>query len=193
MVAMTIDEAWPATGSSVFTVDDLELMPDDGRRYELIDGVLVVSPAPSVAHQVALTEMILTLSGPCPGHLYVLAGPGVRMSHINELIPDLIVCETADLGGQRITKPPLLAVEIRSPSTALFDMNTKKAVYERFGVESYWIVVPDRDKPQLIAFELRGSRYKQVAHVAGDEVFSAKRPFVVELSPARLVARLTTD
>lgn len=192
MVAMTIAEAWPATGR-VFTVDDLELMPDDGHRYELIDGVLVVSPAPSVAHQVALTEMILTLSGPCPGHLYVLVGPGVRMSRLTELIPDLIVCETADLGGQRITKPPLLAVEIRSPSTALFDLNTKKAVYERFGVESYWIVVPDRDKPQLIAFELGGGRYEQVAHVAGDEVFSAERPFAVELSPARLVARLPAD
>jgi Uma2 family endonuclease len=192
MVAMTIAEAWPTT-SRVFTVDDLERMPEDGRRYELIDGVLVVSPAPSVAHQVALTELLVTLHGSCPGHLYVLVGPGVRMSHITELIPDLIVCEAADLGGQRITKPPLLAVEIRSPSTALFDLNTKKAVYERFGVGSYWIVVPDRDKPQLIAFELRAGRYEQVASVGGDEVFRAERPFDVDLSPARLVARLPAD
>jgi Uma2 family endonuclease len=192
MVAMTIAEAWPTTGR-VFTVDDLDRMPDDGHRYELIDGVLVVSPAPSVAHQVALTELLVTLHGSCPAHLYVLPGPGVRMSHITELIPDLIVCKTADLGGHRITKPPLLAVEIRSPSTALFDLNTKKAVYERFGVESYWIVVPDRDKPRLIAFELRAGRYEPVADIAGDEAFCAERPFAVGLSPARLVERLPAD
>jgi Uma2 family endonuclease len=188
MVAMSIAEAWPTTMRE-FTVDDLEHMPDDGRRYELVDGVLVVSPAPSVAHQVVLMELAVVLHGSCPDHLYVLPGPGVRMSRITELIPDLIVCATADLAGQRIMNPPLLAVEIRSPSTALFDLNTKKAVYERFGIESYWIVVPDRDKPELIAFGLRDGRYEQAA-AAGDDVFRAERPFAVEVTPARLVARL---
>lgn len=189
MVAMTTADLWPEAGQ-LFTVDDLERMPDDGRRYELIDGVLVVSPAPSVAHQVVLLQLGIALDAACPDDLGVVPGPGVRMSHITELIPDLIVCQATELVGHRITEPPLLAVEIRSPSTALFDLNTKKAVYERFGIESYWIVVPDRDKPQLIAFELRGGRYEQVATVVGDEVFSAERPFAVELSPARLVARL---
>jgi Uma2 family endonuclease len=86
--------------------------------------------------------------------------------------------------------PPLLVVEVRSPSTALIGLNLKKTAYERFGVESYWVVVPDRDEPEVIVFELRDGRYKEVAHVAGDEVFAADRPFRVEVIPSRLVARL---
>ena len=46
------------------------------------------------------------------------------------------------MAGAKLTAPPLLVAEVRSPSTAVFDLNTKKAVYERFGIESYWIVVP---------------------------------------------------
>jgi Uma2 family endonuclease len=90
----------------------------------------------------------------------------------------------------KCTEPPLLVVEVRSPSTALIDLNRKKAAYERFGVESYWVMVPDRDKPELIVFELRDGRYKDTAHVAGDEAFAAVRPFVVEIVPSRLVAGL---
>jgi Uma2 family endonuclease len=190
MVAMTIAEAWPTT-SRDFTVDDLELMPDDGRRYELIDGVLVVSPAPSVAHQVVLLQLGIVLDAACPDALGVVPGPGVRMSHLTELIPDLVVCTRSELAGHRITKPPLLAVEIRSPSTALFDLNTKKAVYEQFGIESYWIIVPDREKPELVAFELNDDgRFEQVARVIGDAVFRSDRPFGVEIAPAQLVARI---
>jgi len=81
-------------------------------------------------------------------------------------------------------------VEIQSPSTALFDLNTKKAAYERFSIDSCWVVVPDVDQPELIAFELRDGRYEQVAHVTGNKPFRAQRPFAVEVVPACLVAGL---
>jgi len=84
-------------------------------------------------------------------------------------------------------------VEIQSGSTALFDLNTKKAVYERFSIKSYWVVVPDVDQPELIAFELRDGRYQQVAHVTGGKPFRAERPFPVEVVPASLVAGLLPD
>jgi hypothetical protein len=57
-------------------------------------------------------------------------------------------------------------------------------------VDSYWIVVPDVSQPELIVFELRDGRYEQVAHVTGSETFRAKRPFPVEVVPARLVPGL---
>jgi Uma2 family endonuclease len=189
MVAMTTAEPWPAAGQ-LFTVDDLERMPDDGRRYELVDGVLVVSPAPRIPHQVVLAELIVLLHGACPPGLFVVPGPGVRMSDDTELIPDLVVIRRDQLAERRVTRPPLLVIEIQSPSTALFDLNTKKAVYERFSIASYWVVIPDVDQPELIAFELREGRYEQVAHVTGGRPFRAERPFPVEVVPARLVADL---
>jgi Uma2 family endonuclease len=189
MVAMTTAEPWPAAGQ-LFTVDDLERMPDDGRRYELVDGVLIVSPAPQLPHQVVLTELIVSLHGACPPGLFVVAGPGVRMSGDTELIPDLVVIRQEQLAERWVTRPPLLAVEIQSPSTALFDLNTKKAVYERFSIESYWVLVPDCDQPELIAFDLCDGRYEQVAHVRGRQAFRAQRPFPVEVVPASLVASL---
>ncbi len=104
-----------------------------------------------------------------------------------------MVVRCGQLGGAKVTEPPLLAVEVRSPSTALIDLNRKKAAYEAFGVASYWIVVPDRADPELIVFELRDGRYQQVAHVSGDEGLRLERPFQVEVVPARLVAGLFTD
>jgi Uma2 family endonuclease len=189
MGVMTIAEAWPDTGQ-LFTVDDLERMPDDGRRYELVDGVLMVSPAPTVPHQVVQLQLGIVLQASCPGHLGVVPGPGVRMSDDTELIPDLVVVDRDQLRARRVTRTPLLAVEIQSPSTALFDLNTKKAVYERFSIGSYWIVVPDADQPELTAFELREGHYQQVAHVSGGQPFRALQPFPVEIVPARLVADL---
>jgi Uma2 family endonuclease len=189
MGVMTIAEAWPGTGQ-LFTVDDLERMPDDGRRYELVDGVLLVSPAPGLPHQVVLRELIVLLHAACPRGLGVVPGPGVRMSDDTELIPDLVVVHSDQLTARRVTRPPVLAVEIQSPSTALFDLNTKKAVYERFSVQAYWIVVPDADQPELTAFELRDGHYEQVAHVTGRQAFQAQQPFTVEIVPARLVADL---
>jgi Uma2 family endonuclease len=94
------------------------------------------------------------------------------------------------LTERRVIRAPLLAAETQSPSTALFDLNTKKAVYERFSIGCYWIVIPDADQPELIAFELRDGRYEQVAQVTSKQVFRARRPFAVEIVPANLVADL---
>ena len=83
-----------------------------------------------------------------------------------------------------------MAIAIRSPSTALIDLNLKKAAYERFGVESYWVVVPEYSQPELVVFELDNGRYQEAGHVAGDEAFVARRPFQVRVVPSQLVAGL---
>jgi Uma2 family endonuclease len=84
-------------------------------------------------------------------------------------------------------RPPALAVEVASPRTRLYDRNRKKDVYEQFGIQAYWIVEPDPDKPELTAFQLRDGRYEQVAQVAGDEAFHAEPPFPVTVTPSELV------
>jgi Uma2 family endonuclease len=103
---------WPAAGGPL-TVADLDRTPDDGRRYELVDGVLIVSPAPAIPHQMVLLDLAIQLRSACPDGIEVLPGPGLRMSDITELIPDLVVVRRGDPAGIRLTEPPALAVEIR--------------------------------------------------------------------------------
>jgi Uma2 family endonuclease len=79
-------------------------------------------------------------------------------------------------------------VEIRSPSTALIDLNRKKVAYGRFGVPSYWIVNPDPPQPELTAFELRDGRYALAAETSGS--FAAGRPFAVTVTPVGLTRGL---
>jgi Uma2 family endonuclease len=189
MSAVSIAEAWPATGRP-FTVADLDRMPDDGHRYELVDGILVVSPRPGNPHQEVAAELLGLLRSRCPAALRALPEPAVRIAPDTELDPDLVVIRREQVSEPKCTEPPLLVVEIRSPSTALIDLNRKKAAYERFGVGSYWIFVPDLDMPELIVFELDNGRYREVAHVRGEECFAADRPFRVEVVPSRLVAGL---
>jgi Uma2 family endonuclease len=189
MSVVSIVEAWPQSGRA-FTVADLDRMPDDGHRYELLDGVLVVSPRPANPHQEVAAELLGLLRAACPEGLRALPEPAVQVSRKTEFAPDLVVIRHEQVSAAKCTEPPLLVVEVRSPSTALIDLNVKKAAYERFGVESYWVVVPDVDKPEVIAFELRAGRYVEAARVSGDEPFAAARPFPVEVVPARLVAGL---
>jgi Uma2 family endonuclease len=172
------------------TVADLDRTPDDGHRYELDDGVLVVSPAPMLIHQVVLHRLEFILETACPAEFMVVGGPGVEMSETNYRIPDLVVVRAASVAitDKNVTRPPELAVEIASPSTAAYDRNRKKVVYAEFGIPAYWIVVPDPDRPSITAYGLTGGSYTDVGRAAGDQRFVADTPFPIEIVPAELVA-----
>lgn len=177
------------------TVDDLEHLPDDGHRYELIDGVLVVSPSPVWAHQAAQAAIHRLLHAACPPHLRVVGAPfDWRESRSTLLIPDVLVTRFDALreveGGQYLLEPPLLAVEVLSPSTRRFDRLTKLSVYEDAGVASYWLIDPDPDQPGLTVLEHSDGRYVETAKVTGAESWTAIRPFPVEITPADLLADL---
>lgn len=190
-VVATPSELTPAEATSPFTVSDLEGTPDDGRRYELIDGTLLVTPAPGWYHQEASGTLYLLLRRACPRHLRVLAAPfGVRQDEMNEVEPDVLVARYEDLTPERLAKKPVLAVEVVSPSSRLPDASLKKAFYERWQVTWYWLVDPNPDKPSVTAFELAGLTYREVAHVTGEESWTAQRPFPVTVVPAELVAGL---
>jgi Uma2 family endonuclease len=189
METVTITEAWPGYGEG-FTIDDLDRMPDDGHRYELLDGTLIVSPAPAMPHQRVVAVLIVLLEQACPEDLVVFPNINVRLDTATALEPDVVVACPADPGGARLVGPPLLAVEVLSPDSALRDLNLKKAAYERYGVPCYWVIDPDLDRPTLRAFELSGGVYREIAHVTGDEAFAARRPFAVQVTPSYLTAKL---
>jgi len=166
-------------------------MADDGRRYELVDGALLVSPAPGWPHQEVAYTLYGLLRSACPRDLRVLGAPfAVRPDKFNEYQPDVLVARYGDLTLDDLPAPPVLAVEVVSPSSGIRDATLKKAVYARMGVPSYWLVDPDQDRPALTVFELGGAEYRQVAHVVGGEPFEAQQPFPVQVVPADLVAGL---
>jgi Uma2 family endonuclease len=166
---------------------DLETMPDDGHRYELIDGLLVVSPAPRRVHQRALGNLYLALRAGCPEDLEVLLAPfDVALADDTVMQPDLLVARRADLTERDLPQAPLLALEVLSPSTRRYDLLLKRSRFEAAGCVHYWVVDPD--EPRLIAWELRDGTYVEVADVCGEEAFEATSPFAVRIVPAELVA-----
>lgn len=166
-------------------VADLESMPDDGHRYELIDGALVVTPAPSLRHQTVSGELFVLLHSACPPGLRVLAAPfQVSLSEDTGVQPDLVVAARDAFSEKDLPGAPLLAVEILSPSTRLLDLNLKKERFEEAGVPSYWVVDPAA--PRLVAWELHEGAYTLVADVAGDESWTARTPYPVTIVPEQL-------
>lgn len=181
MVVMT---TLPASGD--WTVDDLDALPDDGLRYELVDGVLLVSPAPRVLHQCAQARMLVALAGAAPAGVEVLAAPvDVMLSRTRSLQPDLVVYGRDQLRQAKATGLPLLCVEVLSPSTRATDLTLKRHVLEQAGVRSYWLVDPD--VPSLTVLELVDGAYRETAAVTGDEAYDAVRPFAVRVVPSTLV------
>jgi Uma2 family endonuclease len=155
-----------------------------------LDGALIVSPRPTTIHQFVAGRLYGMLARTCPEDLCVIPEPAVQLTGQTEFDPDLVVVGMEQVGGAKFTEPPLLIAEVRSPSTALIDLNRKKSAYEKFGVQSYWIVDPDLRNPSLTAFELRSRQYFLEAKVTGDEAFRAARPFPAEVIPAHLVTGL---
>jgi Uma2 family endonuclease len=115
------------SASTPFTVHDLEGMPDDGRRYELIDGELLVSPAPGLRHQTISYQLHRLLDDACPGDMYVIAAPfAVQTDISNEVQPDVLVARFDDLTEKNLPTAPMLAVEVLSPNGRLIDLNLKR-------------------------------------------------------------------
>jgi Uma2 family endonuclease len=167
---------------------DLDRMPDDGNRYELIEGEIVMSPSPTPNHQFVSGELFHLLRLACPDHLRVAFAPlDVELEpDLSVVEPDILVVSPEMADSRGIVGPPLLAVEILSPSTAAIDRGRKKRLYERTGVACYWIVDP-RDPISLTAYELSDGRYQVVTAIAGDEEWAATAPYDVTVVPGELL------
>lgn len=182
-------DVWPDEDRPL-TVRDMENMPDDGNRYELDEGMLVVSPAPFRNHQVVAHRLAVILEHARTVDFIVFSGPGVNLSEFQHRIPDVAVVRSEGFEFNEVYEegPPVLAVEVASRGTRRYDRTRKKAVYDQYGVQAYWIVSPDPDRPDITEFSLSDGRYQQTGYAAGDNEFSTKFPFPVSFAPAQLVS-----
>lgn len=130
-----------------WTVEELRALPDDGRRYEVIDGELFVTPSPSWMHQRAVVELLTHVRPYAIAcSLECLVAPAeVTFSPRRSVEPDLLVVPTIDgRGAERFEDVGrlVLAVEVISPSTARVDRHRKRRLYQSEAVPEYWIVDP---------------------------------------------------
>ncbi|WP_205741016.1 Uma2 family endonuclease [Haloactinopolyspora alba] len=169
-----------------WTVDDLEDLPDDGLQYELVDGILLVSPAPVPVHQAAIGELFVLLRSVCPKELKVFMAPlDWQPDHFTSLQPDVLVVARADIGAKNITRPLPLAVEVLSPSTRRKDRVLKFSKYADSGVRSYWVVDPVEQS--IVAYELVDGAYTVAGRADGAEALTLESPYPVTVVPAELV------
>lgn len=177
-------------GAQDWTVDDLDRLPDDGLQYELLDGLLLVTPAPVPLHQRAIGRLFLLLEAACPPWMEVFFSPlDWRPDRFTSLQPDLLVVRNEDVGPKNVTEPLQLAVEVLSPSTRRKDLMLKHSKYRDAGVIAYWVFDPDPTGPSLTAFDLDGGDYVVATQAGGDEIVLLRRPFEVEVTPTRLIER----
>ena len=137
-----------------FTAADLASMPDDGQRYEIVRGELLVSPAPGVDHQTIVARLFGELRDYLKPHGVVdqllMAPADITLGPDTIVQPDLFVADTA---AGHVTKrwtditTLFLAVEVSSPTTARFDRTIKRPEYQQYGIPQYWIV--DGDQRQV--------------------------------------------
>ncbi len=178
MSVMPHDRAW--------TVADLADTPDDGFRYELCDGVLLVTSGPSNAHQIVVGELHLLLRAGCPREMRVMLAPtGYEPTDRRSFQPDLLVAWRADVTHAPISAPLLLAVEVLSPSTRSVDLVLKRAMYEESGVATY--VVVDPLVPSVQAWALQDGHYAELGTATDDESLVLEAPFPIVLVPSRLL------
>ncbi|MCP3981552.1 MAG: Uma2 family endonuclease [bacterium] len=127
---------------------DLAASPDDGKIYELVRGELLVSPSPSPMHQRVSKRLQRQLEDYFESRELgeVFNAPiDVILSEQDVFVPDLIVVAEPDHISKRgIESPPVLVVEILSPSSRRTDRGVKARRYAELGVRHYWIVDPDR-------------------------------------------------
>lgn len=132
------------------TYEDYCLLPNDGKRYEIVEGELLVTPAPLTRHQ----KVVLNLGSALLdftrkhdlGDVYV-APVDVVLSPHDVVEPDILYVSKARLGvvtEQNLQGAPDLVVEVLSESTARVDRTIKLKLYARFGVREYWLIDPLR-------------------------------------------------
>ncbi len=136
----------PLDLNRVWTVEMLDELPDDGKRYEIVDGELLVSPLPSLPHQRAAQELggLLHAYARRVGGVEAFGVPiSARFSRTTELQPDVSIIRMVDgKPAQRWEEIgcPLLVVEVLSPSTSRNDRFTKRRKYLEQGVDEYWLL-----------------------------------------------------
>ncbi|GAA0532048.1 hypothetical protein GCM10011581_16520 [Saccharopolyspora subtropica] len=172
------------------TVDDLERLPDDGRRYELVDGRLDVSPSPVSLHSLIEAKLCGFFNYVvAPKGYLALQGAGINFNadRTHHRIPDVVVIKAEEFVRPYLVRPPLLVIEVVSETSVFRDYHTKPREYAEFGIPAYWIVNPTMAEPRIVELRLDDGEYREVQQATGKDLFTTTFPFPVTIIPDRLL------
>jgi Uma2 family endonuclease len=152
-------------------------------RYEVVDGMVLVSPPDRVAHSSRIIRIAAALLSAAPDGMEVL-GPNCGVyydpsSPSNFVMPDVLVACVDDVDDDGVHVPPLLVIEVLSGSTRRRDRGEKMTIYAEFGVRYYWLVDPERRTASVL--ELQNCRYEEVLTAVGELVVDEPFPVRVPL------------
>ncbi|WP_246268540.1 Uma2 family endonuclease [Acrocarpospora macrocephala] len=178
-------------GKPPFTVDDLLQFPADGNRYELVNGSLLVSPAPAPMHQRVASRLKAIFEAVAPPEFEMLGSVNLRIGPEDLFISDLAVVRADDIELTRVMFEPkeiLLVVEISSQETQLRDSVLKQTAYAEAGIPIYWRI-EIIETPVVFTYELEGEEYKPAVRFEAGSVATLPAPFEISFDPAQLIAR----
>ena len=165
------------TAASKMTYAQYCVLPDDGKQYEVIDGELFVTPAPTPRHQEILGELLFRLHTHVEANSLGKVYPGrvdIVFDQHTVVQPDVLFISNARLGivkEEAIEGAPDLVVEVLLPSTFYKDLRPKMTAYSQFGVQEYWIVDPEK---QTIELHTRAGEGLQLARsFSSDDTFES--------------------
>jgi Uma2 family endonuclease len=185
-MTMTVSDTARA---EAWTIDDLQDTPDDGNRYEILDGRLLVTPLPNVAHGRISTFVRRVLDRAAPKSLILVGctmGIDIR-ARTTCYIPDVMVVRaTALRKGTDVLRPPdvLLVVEVLSPSNAGIDLVQKRHDYAAAGIPRYWIVDPRDSTVTVLALPEGKKSYEE--EVVVKEPWETDFPYPLTVDPAEI-------
>ena len=154
----------PVIQKKRYTIKDYQLL-DEGSPYQLINGELIMSPSPTTPHQERSVDIIYQIrhflkTNPI-GKVYI-APTDVYFEEYNAYKPDILYISNEKkeiIKDDGIHGAPDMIIEILSRSTGYYDSNSKKKIYERYGVKEYWLIDPADD--EVIGYELVKGKYKE--------------------------------
>ncbi|HYN25238.1 MAG TPA: Uma2 family endonuclease [Pyrinomonadaceae bacterium] len=172
----------------LMTITDLEAMPDDGNRYEVIEGELFVSCAPGLTHQQISGNIQYLIRSYLEENAigFVIATPGLILTELSGVIPDMVFFRHERsqeiISGERLTGAPDIVVEILSPGAENIrrDRIAKRQLYARHGVAEYWMVDPE--KRALEVYRLQSGSLELVATLKDEDELNS--PFLPGFSCA---------
>lgn len=177
-VGVIMSSIQPAVSEALkFTYSDYLLLPDNGKRYEILEGELLMSPSPNTKHQIVLLNLAAVLNSFVErnnlGQIFI-APYDVVLSKYDVVQPDIIFISSKNT---KMIKPthlegaPDLVIEIISPGSAQRDRIIKRKIYALHGVKEYWLVHPEKERVQMLRLEK--GELQRITELTGEDILTS--------------------